>query len=115
MEEYYGGNVRLKAPNQNKQALIMAGGTGGHVIPGLEIARSLQNDGYTVSWLGTKWGLEAKLVPEQGLKLYCLPVWGVRGKNLAYKVLAPFRILAAILYSIYILKITQARYCAKKK
>lgn len=95
--------MRRQLPNKIKRALIMAGGTGGHVIPGLEIAKSLQQDGYQVAWLGTKKGLEAKLVPEQKIEIYFLPVWGIRGKKLLYKLLAPFRILAAIMYSLFIL------------
>ncbi len=87
----------------NKRALIMAGGTGGHVIPGLEIAHALKKKGYEVAWLGTKWGLEATLVPKAGVDIYYLPVWGVRGKSIAKKLLAPFRVLGAILYSLYIM------------
>ena len=81
----------------------MAGGTGGHVIPGLEIAKTLIRDNYQVAWLGTKWGLEYTLVPRQEIALYCLPVWGVRGKKLWDKFLSPLRILISIIYSIYIL------------
>jgi len=68
-----------------KYALIMAGGTGGHVMPALEIAKELKAQGYDIIWLGTKWGIEYKLVPKNNIKLYCLPIWGVRGKNIFYK------------------------------
>jgi UDP-N-acetylglucosamine--N-acetylmuramyl-(pentapeptide) pyrophosphoryl-undecaprenol N-acetylglucosamine transferase len=88
---------------QNKRALIMAGGTGGHVIPGLEIANTLIAQDYQVAWLGTKAGLEAKLVPENNIKIYYLPVWGVRGKSWLNKILAPLRVFLSIVYSLVIL------------
>lgn len=93
----------MNKSTNSKTALIMAGGTGGHVIPGLEIAKELKEQGYKVAWLGTKWGLEAKLVPSNNIVLYYLPIWGVRGKNLFYKLIAPFRILVSIIYSFYII------------
>ncbi len=89
--------------DKQKRALIMAGGTGGHVIPGLEIAAALKSKNYEIAWLGTKAGLEATLVPKNNIKLYYLPVWGVRGKRWAEKLLSPFKILVSIIYSIYIL------------
>jgi len=88
---------------RKKRALIMAGGTGGHVIPGLEIANALQAQNYEIAWLGTKNGFEANLVPKHNIKIYYLPIWGVRGKNWVNKILSPFRIIASIIYSIYIL------------
>lgn len=95
--------TNTKSSNVNKTALIMAGGTGGHVIPGLEIASALKEQGYKIAWLGTKWGLEAELVPNNNIVLYCLPIWGVRGKSLFYKLLAPFRIFISVIYSLYVL------------
>ncbi|MBP9722016.1 MAG: undecaprenyldiphospho-muramoylpentapeptide beta-N-acetylglucosaminyltransferase [Gammaproteobacteria bacterium] len=86
-----------------KRALIMAGGTGGHVIPGLEIAHGLKEQGYEIIWLGTKGGLEATLVPKNNIAIYYLPVWGVRGKSWLKKLLSPFRILVSVIYSLYIL------------
>lgn len=93
----------MKKSTNTKAALIMAGGTGGHVIPGLEIAKVLKGLGYRVSWLGTKRGLEAKLVPNSGIDIFYLPIWGVRGKKLFYKLIAPFRIFISMVYSLYIL------------
>lgn len=62
--------------------LIMAGGTGGHVYPGLAVATELLSRGYRVAWVGTRRGLEHRVVPAAGIVLHCLPVRGVRGKNL---------------------------------
>ena len=61
-----------------KTFVIMAGGTGGHVFPGLAVANELRAAGYQVEWLGTESGIESKLVPAAGLALHCLPVQGVR-------------------------------------
>lgn len=92
-----------KKTKNTKRALIMAGGTGGHVIPALEIATKLKEDDYEIAWLGTKYGIEHKLVPKVNIKLFYLPVWGVRGKSFIYKLISPFRILLSIIYSLYII------------
>lgn len=72
--------------------LIMAGGTGGHVFPGLAVAEALRERGAEVLWLGTARGVEARLVPAAGIELHTLPISGVRGKGLAGLVLAPWRL-----------------------
>jgi UDP-N-acetylglucosamine--N-acetylmuramyl-(pentapeptide) pyrophosphoryl-undecaprenol N-acetylglucosamine transferase len=59
----------------------MAGGTGGHVFPALTMAHALQAQGVTIRWLGTERGIEARLVPEHGFELICIPVTGLRGKG----------------------------------
>lgn len=65
--------------------LIAAGGTGGHVFPGLAVAQELQSRGYRVAWVGTARGLEHRVVPAAGLPLHRLPVYGLRGKRLWHK------------------------------
>lgn len=72
--------------------MVMAGGTGGHVFPGLAVASALQRHGCRVSWLGSTRGLETTLVPEAGLDLFTLPVTGLRGKGLLSRLLAPWRL-----------------------
>jgi UDP-N-acetylglucosamine--N-acetylmuramyl-(pentapeptide) pyrophosphoryl-undecaprenol N-acetylglucosamine transferase len=67
--------------------LIMAGGTGGHVYPALAVADELRERGYRVEWVGTRRGLEARVVPAAGIVLHALPVRGVRGKNILHTVL----------------------------
>jgi len=72
--------------------LVMAGGTGGHVFPGLAVASVLREQGCRVSWLGSAQGMETTLVPQAGLELFTLPVTGLRGKSLASRLLAPWRL-----------------------
>jgi UDP-N-acetylglucosamine--N-acetylmuramyl-(pentapeptide) pyrophosphoryl-undecaprenol N-acetylglucosamine transferase len=61
--------------------LIMAGGTGGHIMPGLAIARTMQARGWMVRWLGTRHGMENKLVPAAGIRLDTVAFSGMRGKG----------------------------------
>lgn len=76
--------------------LIMAGGTGGHVFPGLAVARSLAERGQTVMWLGTQRGLEAKLVPAAGIEMATIGVAGLRGKGWRTWLFAPLRLARAL-------------------
>lgn len=75
--------------------LIMAGGTGGHVMPALAVAEALRGEGWRVVWLGTQAGMEAKLAVEKGFEMAWVRVAGVRGKSLLTKLLLPANLLAA--------------------
>ncbi|MFP4079046.1 MAG: undecaprenyldiphospho-muramoylpentapeptide beta-N-acetylglucosaminyltransferase [Ectothiorhodospira sp.] len=76
--------------------LIMAGGTGGHVFPGLAVAEALRARGEAVCWLGTEGGLEARLVPAAGIPFHTLPVSGLRGKGVVPWIMAPWRLGVAL-------------------
>jgi UDP-N-acetylglucosamine--N-acetylmuramyl-(pentapeptide) pyrophosphoryl-undecaprenol N-acetylglucosamine transferase len=76
--------------------MIMAGGTGGHVFPALATARVLRRRGFDVVWLGTERGIEARLVPAEGIPVEWLSVSGLRGKGIATLVAAPFRLFIAV-------------------
>ena len=84
-------------------ALIMAGGTGGHVFPALALAQELRLEGWRVVWLGTRAGIEARLVPEQGFVLETISVGGLRGKGVLRAVLAPLMVLLACAQSLMVL------------
>jgi UDP-N-acetylglucosamine--N-acetylmuramyl-(pentapeptide) pyrophosphoryl-undecaprenol N-acetylglucosamine transferase len=75
--------------------LIMAGGTGGHVYPGLAVARALIARGWQAVWLGTRAGLEARVVPREGIPMEWLSFAGVRGKGLWSRLLLPAKLLLA--------------------
>lgn len=89
---------------EQKTVLVMAGGTGGHVFPALATAQLLQQQGVHVEWLGTATKIEARVVPEAGIKLHCIDVEGLRGKGKAGLVLAPFKLLQALLQAFAVLR-----------
>ncbi len=76
-------------------ALIMAGGTGGHIFPGLALAEALRERGWRVHWLGVPASMEARLVPPRGFAFEGVQFGGLRGKGLATLALAPFKLLRA--------------------
>src|SRR3569832_1613551 len=85
------------------RVMIMAGGTGGHVFPALAVAAELRARGADVFWLGTRRGLEAKLVPNAGIAMEWVSVAGLRGKGALTLLLAPFRLLRAALQVLAII------------
>lgn len=84
--------------------MITTGGTGGHVFPGLAVAARLIARGWRVFWLGTREGLEAKLVPQHGLEFEALRFAGVRGKGVRQLLLGPFALLNALRQSRSIIR-----------
>lgn len=84
--------------------LIMAGGTGGHIMPALSFAQTLQQQGHQIHWLGTQLGLEAELVPQADIPLHFIQVKGVRNKGLLAKLKLPFKLILAIWQSWCILQ-----------
>ncbi|PID33655.1 MAG: undecaprenyldiphospho-muramoylpentapeptide beta-N-acetylglucosaminyltransferase [Thiotrichales bacterium] len=83
--------------------LITAGGTGGHVYPGLAVARALQEQNIPVIWMGTDKGLEARVIPEAGIEMVYLSVHGLRGKGITDLLAAPFQLMKALFQSLHIM------------
>jgi len=77
------------------RVLVMAGGTGGHVFPALAVARALKDQNVEVTWLGTKNGLEAEVVPKAGFEIDWINIRGLRGNGLLGWMTAPFKLLYA--------------------
>ncbi len=84
--------------------VIMAAGTGGHVIPGLAVAQEMLHRGWTVSWLGTREGMENRLVPSEGIALDAIGFSGLRGKGLLHTLTGGLRLLKAFAECLGILR-----------
>ena len=84
--------------------VVMAAGTGGHIIPGLAVAREMQSRGWSVSWLGTTMGMENRLVPPAGLALDTIAFSGLRGKGLVHTLTGGLRLLKAMWDSLRVLR-----------
>ncbi|MDB5859276.1 MAG: undecaprenyldiphospho-muramoylpentapeptide beta-N-acetylglucosaminyltransferase, partial [Ramlibacter sp.] len=90
-----------------RTALVMAGGTGGHIFPGLAVAEALRARGWTVHWLGGPNSMESQLVPPHGFPLETIDFAGVRGKGVLTLALLPLRLLKAFWQSIQVVRRVQ--------
>ncbi len=86
----------------NQSVLIMAGGTGGHVFPALAAADCLRQQGINVEWLGTRSGIEERLVPAADIPIHYIMVSGLRGKNIFNMLKAIFNLIGAIYQALRI-------------
>lgn len=83
--------------------MILAGGTGGHVFPALAVANEIKQQSVPIVWVGTKKGIEAKVVTQAGYPIEWILIGGLRGKNYATYLLAPFKLVLAELQALWLL------------
>ena len=84
--------------------VIMAGGTGGHVFPALAVADVLRERGHAVTWIGTRQGLEARVVPAAGIPMEWIEVGGVRGKGVSALLKTPFMLSRALVQALAVFR-----------
>lgn len=80
----------------SRSILIMAGGTGGHIMPGLAVADILRSQGWQVTWLGAPGSMEAELVPKHGYNMAWVRFSGLRGKGILRKLALPLNLMIAL-------------------
>jgi len=80
----------------SKRLLVMAGGTGGHVFPGLAVANMLRDQGWELHWLGCSTRMEADLVPKHNIDISYIDVEGVRGNGIVRLIKAPFQLIRSV-------------------
>ncbi|MBW8367957.1 MAG: undecaprenyldiphospho-muramoylpentapeptide beta-N-acetylglucosaminyltransferase [Arenimonas sp.] len=88
----------------NAPVLILAGGTGGHIFPGLAVAQALSARDVPVVWLGSAGGMETRLVPQAGIRIETIAVSGLRGKGAATLIKAPVLLLRSLWQAVSILR-----------
>ena len=93
--------------NKPRTALVMAGGTGGHIFPGLAVAQELRARGWNVHWLGAPGSMESRIVPPQGFALELIEFGGVRGKGAKTLLQLPFKLLKAFSQARAVMKRVQ--------
>jgi len=81
---------------QQPTLLVMAGGTGGHIFPGIAVANKLENQGWKIHWLGTEDRMEAHVIPEYGYDISFINISGIRNKNLMSWLVLPFKLVKSL-------------------
>jgi UDP-N-acetylglucosamine--N-acetylmuramyl-(pentapeptide) pyrophosphoryl-undecaprenol N-acetylglucosamine transferase len=94
----------LSNKGKSPTLLVMAGGTGGHIFPGIAVADELKKQGWKIHWLGTADRMEAKIVPEHGYDISFISISGLRGKKLLAMFVIPFKLLRSLIQARRVIK-----------
>ena len=97
----------INSSREARTLLVMAGGTGGHIFPGLAVAEQLQNEGWHIHWLGTADRMEADIVPAHGFDISFVNISGLRNKNLLTWLLLPFKLINSLLQALAVIRKVQ--------
>ena len=87
---------------EQKKIIIFAAGTGGHIYPGLSIANFLISKNISILWIGTKNGMEVKIVEDSGIPMRFINFSGIRGKGILAYIKLPYKLLLAIIQALTI-------------
>jgi UDP-N-acetylglucosamine--N-acetylmuramyl-(pentapeptide) pyrophosphoryl-undecaprenol N-acetylglucosamine transferase len=94
----------IKTPSSKVLTLlVMAGGTGGHIFPGLAVADKLKSEGWHIHWLGTADRMEADIVPKHGYDISFINISGLRHKNLMAWLKLPFKLMNSLLQALRVI------------
>ncbi len=90
--------------NNSPTLLVMAGGTGGHIFPGLAVAEKLKKEGWQIHWLGTADRMEADIVPAHGFDISFINISGLRHKNLLTWIKLPFKLINSLRQALAVIR-----------